>query len=91
MELETLPSSERLVADEVVERLSETTRDQLKRADRWADESGLELADEALGELLAGDLRLAQPKLAACRTHALTERGGHFRSLDLLTARSNGH
>src|SRR5207247_11021603 len=62
---------ERLVTDEVIEGTSETGGDDLQGPNRWSNEPGFDLADEALGELLARVQRLAHPERAAFGLHAV--------------------
>src|SRR5207245_8920963 len=64
----------RLVTDEVIEGTSETGGDDLQGPNRWSNQPGFDLADEALGELLARELRLAHPELVTCGPPALAPR-----------------
>jgi len=65
---------ERFVGDEVVQRAPELRRDVLKRTDGRTYQARLDLADESLGELLAGKLRLAQTGIASRGAHPLAKR-----------------
>src|SRR6266550_7436010 len=55
----TLRARQRLVADEVVEASAEPGGDDLQGAEGRTDKARLHLTDKALGELVAGKLRLA--------------------------------
>jgi len=76
VEREALGVGERLVTQEVVQRAPEPAGDELERANRRPDLAGLDLTDEALGELGPGDLALGEPGLAPGGADALTEGGG---------------
>ena len=73
MEREALFGRERRIAEEVIEALGESGGDDLEGAHRGPDKTGLDLRDEPLGELLAGELRLAHTALAAGASYALPE------------------
>src|SRR5947207_14619944 len=62
-------------ANEVVEASENTKSDNLERAKRWADEARLDLTDEALGQLVAGKLRLAHAQGVSSGAYPLAQ--GH--------------
>src|SRR6185503_3070800 len=73
VEGEALLGREGRVTEEVVEALAETGGDDLERPDRRTDQTGLDLRDEALGELLARKLGLAHPALTARASDTFSE------------------
>ena len=72
-ELEPLLQREWFVAEEVIEALAETAGDELQRTDRRPNAAALQLADETLGQLLAGELSLTHPALLARRSNSCAE------------------
>src|ERR1700694_2169697 len=71
-----LRARERLVADEIVEAPPEACRDYLQGAKGRTHQTRFDLTDEALGELVACELRLAHTKLSASGTNPFAE--GHW-------------
>ena len=73
VENEAFRRRERLVPQEVIEAFPQPGREDLERTNGWSDQPRLDLADEALGELLTGELGLAHATLATRFADAGTE------------------
>ena len=73
MENKAFRGRERLVTEEVVEALTEPRSEDLERTNGWSDQTGLDLADKAFGELLTCQLGLAHATLASRFTYARSE------------------
>ena len=82
VEVDPLGSAERLIADEVLDPPPQASGDDLQRPKRRAHEARLDLANEALGKLLARKLRLTHTQLAASGAHTLAERYRLLRGLE---------